>query len=296
VPSFYKVAWSRSDMLDVNIVNYLNMLTESSDSCIISQSFANKMGLKVGESVEINQNDMGYKSFYLKIKGIIKAWPAYIYSKDDKGKLSIDEMIITNTNFLEKSFGDLTYEIWLKTDKNASVTSIQTQLNDNLHGAKSIHDYKNDVFTSENSAQRQSLNTLLSLSFIVIFAICLTGYLIYWILSIKSRIFQIGILRAMGLSAKSIYAMLALEQFLISIIPTVFSIVAGGVISRLFVNLLKVTFGADSQLIPFDFVSSQNDYAKIYIFFLAMFLINSIVVLLYIKKINITQTIKLGED
>lgn len=296
VSSFYDVAWSRTDMLDKNIVEYLNLLQQSADSCLISQSLANKMGLETGDSILVNQNDRGYDAFEIKINAIIKAWPSYNYKKNDVGKLFIDDIIITNTDFIEKKFGDLSYEVWLKTDRNASSASITSQLSENLNSPSSVHDYKNDVRDSENSAQRQSLNTLLTLSFIIVFAICFAGYLIYWILSLKARRFQIGVLRAMGLSIKSIYAMFIGEQILIAIIPAVFSVIAGGIISRLFVNLLKVTFGADSQLIPFNFVSSQSDFVKIYIFFAVMFIINLAVMVLYIKKIDIGQTIKLGED
>ena len=46
--------------------------------------------------------------------------------------------------------------------------------------------------------------------------LCITGFLIYWILSIQSRTLQFGIFRAMGMSMGEILTMLVNEQLFIT--------------------------------------------------------------------------------
>jgi putative ABC transport system permease protein len=294
--TYADVVWSRTDMLDTHINNYLNMLAKNPDSCIISKNLADDMGLMIGDDAQVNTNAKGYGAYTLKVVAIINTWPTYIYTNDRSGKSTLDELMITNNVTLESKYKDVLYQILLKTDKDTTATSITNQLS-NMHlPIATIHDYKADVSSSENSAQRQSLNALLTFSFLIIFAVCLMGFVLYWILSIRSRVLQFGILRAMGMSVKSIYAMLIYEQLFITLVTTIYSIFIGGLSSRIFVNILRVTFGADQQVLPFEFVSTQMDFIKIYIFFGLMFVLTFIIIVLLIKRIKIAQTIKLGED
>ncbi|MHB1485789.1 MAG: ABC transporter permease [Saccharofermentanales bacterium] len=294
--TYSDVIWSRTDMLDLHINNYLNLLQENPDNCIISKNLADEMGLSIGDRIDVNNNSKGFGEYSLNVKAIVDNWPAYIYTKNEEGVLTLDQLIITNNVTLENKFKDISYQVLLKTDSNATAESISNQLSDSFLPVAIIHDYKADIINSENSAQRQSFNSLLTFSFIIIFTICFMGFILYWIFSIKSRILQFGILRAMGMSVKAVYSMLAYEQILLSLITTAYSVVIGGVASRIFVNILQIMFNAGQQVLPFKFMSSQVDFAKIYIFFGLLFVLTFIILIILIKKIKIAQTIKLGED
>ncbi|MHB1484008.1 MAG: ABC transporter permease [Saccharofermentanales bacterium] len=293
--SYSKVAWSRADMLDKPLNYYLNLLGSDPDNCFISKTLADSMSLKVGESFQVNQSARG-ETFYLKIAAILDTWPSYTYTTDDAGVYSLGNMIIANDYTLEKKFVDVTYNVWMKTGGDLTVESAKIQLFKDFIVLRDIHDYHKDVVNSKNSAERQSLNALLTLSFLVVFAVCFIGFMIYWLLSIQSRILQFGILRAMGMSVRSVYSMLVYEQLFITIITAIYSVFIGGVASRIFVNILKITFGADNQKLPFRFFTTQTDFAKIYIFFSAMFILTFLLITIIIKRIKIAQTIKLGED
>jgi len=293
---YSKIVWSRQDMLSEHINSYFNLLGKSPQNCIISKTLADKMSLAVGDSILVNINEMNNKAFYINIVAIVEAWPSYTYSLSDDGKQTLGDMIITNSEYLEREFIDVTYNVWLTTDNSTSASDLIQELSSNLHPNYILGNRYKDLNESQNSAQRQSLNALLTLSFLIIFAICFVGFAIYWILSIKSRALQFGTLRAMGMSKKSIYVMLLWEQLFISGITTVYAILIGGVSSRVFVDILKVSFGADKQIIPFLFVTSQTDYIKIFIFFGIMFVFTFMLIVNLIKRIKIAQIIKLGEE
>jgi putative ABC transport system permease protein len=294
--SYSKVVWSRPDMLGKPIYNYLSLLQKSDDACIISVTLADKMRLKVGDKIQINQNDKGFAGCYIKITAIVKAWPDYTYKQDDKGNLQLKDLIVMNYDYLNMNYGDVTYEIWAKTDLSATADSINEQLIAHSVPVYYINDYKHDIFTSISSADRQSLNALLSFSYIIILLVCFIGFALYWVLSIKSRVLQMGILRAMGMSTTGIYFMIVWEQFLISLIPSLYAVFAGYLTSRIFVDILKVSFGADKQIIPFEFFTQAGDYIKISVFFGTVFIFTFIILVLLIKRIKISQAIKFGED
>ena len=127
-------------------------------------------------------------------------------------------------------------------------------------------------------------------------AMCFIGFLIYWILSIKGRTLQFGILRAMGMSFGEIISMIIYEQVLVSGVSIFLSIIIGGIASDLFVPLFQVLYNVTDQVPPFVVVSERGDYIKLYIIVLVMLLVGFAVIAHLIKQININKALKLGED
>ena len=152
------------------------------------------------------------------------------------------------------------------------------------------------VTASKTDATLQGVNGALTLGFITIMAMCFIGFLIYWILSIKGRTLQFGILRAMGMSFREIIAMIIYEQILVSGVSIFLSIIIGGIASDLFVPLFHVLYNVTDKVPPFVVASSRADYIKLYCIVLVMLIVGFIVIARLIKQININKALKLGED
>ena len=125
---------------------------------------------------------------------------------------------------------------------------------------------------------------------------CIIGFLIYWILSIKSRTLQFGILRAMGMKFREIIMMIVYEQLLVSGVAIFTAIFIGGVTSDLFVPLFQSIFDASQSVPPFAVIPERSDYLKLYAVIGVMLLTAFVVLGRLIKKIKISQALKLGED
>ena len=125
---------------------------------------------------------------------------------------------------------------------------------------------------------------------------CIIGFLIYWILSIKSRTLQFGILRAMGMKFREIIMMIVYEQLLVSGVAIFAAIFIGGVTSDLFVPLFQSIFDASQSVPPFAVIPERSDYLKLYAVIGVMLLTAFVVLGRLIKKIKISQALKLGED
>lgn len=152
------------------------------------------------------------------------------------------------------------------------------------------------ITSSKTDATLQGVNGALTLGFITIMALCFIGFIIYWILSIKGRTLQFGILRAMGMSFREIISMIIYEQILVSGVSIFLSIIIGGVASDLFVPLFQVLYNVTDQVPPFVVASQRSDYIKLYIIVFVMLLVGFIVISRLIKSININKALKLGED
>ena len=160
----------------------------------------------------------------------------------------------------------------------------------------SFEDTTQQLVTIKNDPMLQGTNGALTLGFIVTILVTAIGFLIYWIISIKSRVLQFGIFRAMGLSVKRLIGLLLAEQLLISGVAILLGIVIGGLASELFVPLLQMIYASAQQVPPFAVVMSSSDYLKIYGIMGVVLAIGFAVLGVLVSKIKIAQAIKLGEE
>jgi putative ABC transport system permease protein len=159
-----------------------------------------------------------------------------------------------------------------------------------------VKDSSQMLIAEKTDPSLQGMNGALTLSFVIIMLMTIIGFLIYWILSIRSRTLQFGILRAMGISFKEIIGILGYEQILVSGVSIACAFIIGGVVSDLFVPLFQFMYAVDDQIPPFRVAAMQADYIKMYVI-IALMLIGGFAILgALIRKININKALKLGED
>jgi len=140
------------------------------------------------------------------------------------------------------------------------------------------------------------MNGALTLGFVVIMLMTVIGFLIYWIISIRSRTLQFGVLRAMGVTFREIIGTLGYEQLLVSVASIAAGFVLGGVASDIFIPLFRTMYDANNQIPPFIVQGEGGDYIKMYVIIALMLLGGFTILGGIIRRININKALKLGED
>ncbi len=290
---FAQVAWFRSDLLPVHINYYINALSECQDGVIISQSYADKKGIKLGDVIEVKwaRNDW----FEATVVAIVDFWPSVNpYEKNSSGEYR--DFVIMNYDYVSIMTITEPYEVWLDMTDDADIAAFYDGIVANDITATRLDVATQLIVSSKTDAVLQGVNGALTLGFITIMAMCFIGFLIYWILSIKGRTLQFGILRAMGMSFREIISMIIYEQILVSGVSIFLSIIIGGIASDIFVPLFQVLYNVTDQVPPFKVVSQRSDYYKLYAIVAVMLLVGFLVIARLIKQININKALKLGED
>ncbi len=290
---FAQIAWFRDDLLPIHWYNYINALSSHPSATIVSKSFADNMGVKLGDKIEVKWGQNNY--FDAHVVAFADFWPTFNpYEKRTDGKYS--EFMVMNYNYVRIQTNVEPYEVWIDMDEDASSEELYNAIDEQGFRITSIKDTNQQLIRSRNDPQLQGMNGALTLGFIIIMVMTIIGFLIYWILSIKSRTLQFGILRAMGISFREIIAMLLYEQVLISGVAIFIAIIIGGITSDLFVPLFQSMYSVSEQVPPFRVIALRSDYIKVYIIIIAMLLSGFAILGRLISKIKISQAIKLGED
>ena len=155
--------------------------------------------------------------------------------------------------------------------------------------AAQLLDLKNDPIF-------QGTNGILTVGFIVVLLICSVGFLIYWILSIKSRTLQFGIYRAMGMEMREIITMLLCEQVFISGTAVATGTLVGFLTAKLYMPLIQMAYTAYDTALPLEVVNSYDDIGQMLIVVGIVMLVCMLILGWLISRMKITQALKLGED
>jgi putative ABC transport system permease protein len=122
------------------------------------------------------------------------------------------------------------------------------------------------------------------------------GFLLYTFLSLRNRMLQFGVLRAIGLRVRQLMSMLVYEQILTVGLGVLVGTLLGEQVSSLFLPMLKLNVDAQKEVPPFIVVVEWADKLKIYMVLGAALFVGMVGLQVFISRLRIHQAVKLGED
>lgn len=286
-----------NSLLPTHLFHYLNAISQDPKGILVSTNLAEKMGYELGDVISYRDDNSAVNQGI--IYGFVDYWPGFApvtMRINNEGNLisSSNYLIVANLSQLQVSNGLKPYQVWMKVD--GSTQPIYEYAQENHLSFKSFQDTAADLIALKNEPLFQGTNGVLTANFIIVLLLCMVGFLIYWILSIRSRELQFGIFRAMGLSMREILSMLAMEQILITGTSIVIGIVVGVLVTKLYLPLIQIAYSAADQVIPLQTVFDWTDSLRLFGSIAAMIVVCMVVLVWLISKIRIAQALKLGED
>lgn len=290
---FAQVAWFRQDLLPHHWYEYLNLIVDSPKAFLVSKTFKDMYDAREGDSIYISWGDQNYLEGT--IYAFIDYWPSFNPNAVKEGSAP-PSLVVANLSYIQNKCAMEPYQVWIAKKPEASDTQVNNDIKDKKLEIDSIRYANQEIIRRKNDPMLQGTNGALTLGFVVTMAISAIGFLIYWTLSIRKRVLQFGIFRAMGLSLRKVIGMLVCEQFLISGTAIIMGILVGGLTSDLFVPLFQIIYSSVEQVPPFKVLASGDDYIKIYAIVAVMLISGFAVLGRFVSRIRIDQAVKLGED
>jgi len=293
---FGETAYFPGDLTDEHWYHMLNRISQDASGVLISRSFQTDYGYEVGDTITY-QNAQG-QSIRGVIYGIVDYFPGFapsVYSYyNGTAKVNTNYLIVAHLAQVQSEWGITPYQIWMKTrDSSQFIYDFATE---NKHRFHTFKDTAADIVALKNDPVFQGTNGILTVSFIVVLILCCAGFLIYWIMSIRSRTLQFGIYRAMGLSMREILTMLLNEQFFISGLSIAIGTMIGFLATKLYIPLIQIAYTAADQTLPLTIYTETADMVRLFSVVGVMILICMLILGTLISRMKIAQALKLGED
>ncbi len=302
--SFGECCWYRNDLSKKHWYNYLNKLADNYNGILISKTMADDLDFKVGDKVDVNfQDELGRYEFeysYGKIVGIVDYFPTMEneyaeYNKKDEVQKTNKYYMVMNFDYVMGSIKIHPYSIFIKT-KDGNTDAVYDFVRGEGLKLEEFYDMPNELLISKNDPIFQATNGLLTIGFLVIMVLCVVGFLIYWILSIRSRELLFGIYRAMGLSRRELNKMLINEHIFSTLLAIVAGVFIGYYACILFVPVMEVTYLPGSRIIPLHMVFSLSNLSKLAVTVVLMVVFCIAVLMRLVSKLKIAKALKLGEE
>lgn len=292
-------------LLEKPYYTYLNELAEVSDGVLLSRNCQTELGLEIGSRMTIeytNSLAVSYK-LSLRVVDFVDYWPGYAPAFTLLNNVGSD--IITQSNYLAVVNIDTMqrickdtqpYEIWMSLEDGTSMDEMGIWINENKLSVAKYVNKAEDLQADVENPLLQGTNGVLTMSFLVMILLCGVGYLIYWIMSIRSREMMFGVLRAFGMHKSELFHMLIIEQFFSGILTICVGIGIGKVASDLFVPILQTAYAVADQVLPLKIYTEASDMVRLYGALAVVMLTCLIVLVVLVVKLNVTKALKLGEE
>jgi putative ABC transport system permease protein len=293
---FGETAIMPEGLLPEHFYDYLNAMSSDASNVIVSSNFRDKQGYRLGDT--INYSDKDYVTITGKIVAFVDYWPSYCavsggLNPDGSAYTSDNYLIVSHLSSVQDAFGVTPYQVWFNM---ADTDPFYDFVEKNNVKLLSYKDTSSDIVDIKNDTLFQGTNGILTMSFIIILVLCAAGYLIYWLISIKSRELLFGVLRAMGMSKKEILSMLINEQIYSGLFSIICGTLIGAVSAKLFVPMLQIAYSAADQSLPMEMVTKAPDMVRLFGVIIAVLAACIGVLAKQIYNMKITQALKLGED
>lgn len=286
---FARVAWFRRDLFGRHHpFAYLNLLGRDEEAVLVNLQFLRRNQLQPGDRITLRT---GTGEARLVVYGAVAYWPTLYPGQEGEG-----DFFVANLDYIQNTLGLRPYQVWLRLQPGASLRAITDELRRQGIYVIQAQDARYQITQTRRDPQRTGLYGVLTVGFLVAAALTVLGFLIHTALSLRQRVLQMGVLRAMGLSAGQLLGALALEQ-----VWTVGSGVAAGtglglLAARLFLPFLQLGTAAAERIPPFRLVTDPGDLVRLYAVLAGMLLAGLAYLGALVSRLQIHQAVKLGED
>ncbi len=285
-------------LLEKHYYEYLNKLAAEPLGVLLSKSFQNTYDLKVGDRFTYY---LAEKQFTAVVLDFFEYWPGYAPTSttlkpDGSVEVTKNYMVVSNIATLQNRCGVIPYEVWITLKEGASSDSVYQWIGDKDVRLVKFSDKQAELTRVVEDPLLQGTNGVLTMGFIVTIILCGVGYLIYWIMSIRSREMLFGVLRASGMHKGELFHMLMNEQIFSGVLSILAGVGIGALASKMFVPMLQTAYAAANQVLPMKLITNSQDMVRLYGVVVAVMALCLVILILLVFKLNITKALKLGEE
>ncbi|MGB0384604.1 MAG: ABC transporter permease [Ardenticatenaceae bacterium] len=287
---FGRAAYWRRDFAPSRLGSLLNALATTPEGVLVPRTFMQQRALRVGDFIRIDVRVFGGNiQLNAQIVGSFDYFPTWYPEKD--GVLFVGNL----DHLFEQAGGEFPYQVWLKTPPNLDEEQFKKDLvARNLFSTIWDEPYSG-IQEEQIRPERQGLFGLLSVGFGTAAFLTVLGFFLYALFSFRRRFIELGILRAVGLSARQMIVFVACELAFLIVSGLTLGTALGTWVSQLFIPYLQIG-RKEAELVPPYLVEIPwPTIFGVYALFALLFVVALGVLAALLLRMKIFQAVKLGE-
>jgi putative ABC transport system permease protein len=286
---FPKVAYFRRDFAPLSLGALMNELALEPAGLLVGRSFLQENRLQIGDAIQLTGLIAGTNQPLLfKIVGALELFPTAYPSERT--------FFVANLDYIfDQLGGALPYYVWLAVDDQLTPDHLVTALEGLDFQILKVEDVRAEVAAEQTRPERIGLFGFFSLGFLITTLLSILALVTHAFLMYQRRYIQLGILRAMGLSARQVAAMQAGEHLLTTVIGILGGAGLGLACSYLFIPFMQLGYQISDLVPPFVVVIAWRDVLLAVLLILGTSILMTIGVAWLLARLKMFNAIKLGE-
>jgi putative ABC transport system permease protein len=286
--SFVQVAFWRSDFASQSLGELMNQLAITQNGVLVPSEFAAQHALNVGDVFRMTIRGIVGVEMDVKLVGTFDMFPTW-YPEDGP-------LFVGNLDYFFNQAGErLNYDVWLATEPGVDYERIAHTVRDMGVSVITWQAPLPEIYEEQQRPERQGLFGVLSVGFLAAAVLTVLGFLLYAFFSFRRRFIELGVLRAIGLSASQMTVFLAWELAFLLLVGAAAGTGLGAWVSKLFIPYLQSGTGIEAQFPPFVVAIDWMAIFRIYALFGVLFVAALAGLAALLMRIKIFQAVKLGE-
>ena len=296
---FPTIAWFRADFAGESLGALMNRLALAEDNILVPASYLAQTHHQIGETISLAvtlAEGITIQSDF-KIAGVYTYFP----TADPEDAVTI----VGNLEYLYLVAGaTFPYSVWLSTDaaRYDRLTPLvaEAQLFDDIQATGIVpaepRDARGMIAAEQAKFERVGIFGTLSVGFLAATVMAALALLIYSYASLQDRLFQFGVLRAIGLYRRQVLSQVILEYSLLIAYGVLSGWWIGAVTSQLFAPFFRLTDVASIPLPPLIPVIPQDKITNLVLIFAAVMLLIEVSVIARALAGRLFSALRIGHQ
>jgi putative ABC transport system permease protein len=265
---------------------YLNALAQVEQGALVSSDLARRVGLKPGDRVTVRQEEFRAN---LVVVGLVPYWPGL----GTRDLLESPDFVVANLPYLQDRLSLVPYDYWLRLEPGAPLLPLAQTLRERGVRLSSWLDSPSELAAGRREPFRLGVYATLSLGFLVAVVVMMLTYLLSVGLTLQARTRELGVLRAMGMTARQVAGALYLEQLVQMGSALAVGLMAGVLVAAVYVPWLR---HRGEPALPLAVAPVTSDRVWLLLGFGLALVTGLLTVMVWLRRLQVTRAIRLGED
>ncbi|MEM7131911.1 MAG: ABC transporter permease [Chloroflexota bacterium] len=283
------VAYWKPEFADHNLGALMNQLAQSSNAVLLPSDFMAQHALSIGDPLVVTVNLYGYATtLNLQVTGQFDLFPTW--------NPRWGPLFVLNLSHLFGQIGlEIPTSIWLKVGPETNLDEVRQQLTELNPHVSIRRPFLAGVAAEEAKPERQGLLGLLSVGILSAGLLATVGFFMYAIYSISRRSVELGLLRAMGLSAHQMFGYLSWELTILVAVSLVAGTRIGIFVSQLWIPYFKPGNSDYAQFLPMSVNYSWTTITTMYALFGLALILTLLLFIRIARQLRLFEVIKMGD-
>lgn len=288
--NFTNVAWFRSDFADEPLGALMNRLAAAPENVLVTREFLAALALRVGDQFNMSvrlADGIAYSGAF-RVAGLYRHFPT----------VEVDEAVVIGNleHLYTQSGAEFEHYIWLRTQQSANSKELFRQVATKGVEPTRPRDARATIVTDQAKMERVGIFGTLSVGFLASTVMAMLALLVHNYASLQERLYQFGVMRAIGLWRGQVIVQVVLEYGMLTLYGAVVGATIGLYTAQIFAPFFRIPEGAGAPLPPLLPIIAEDATTTLGLIFAGLMILSELLVMMRALTMRLFSTLRMGHQ